>query len=140
MKMFKQEEFELFVILCWANWNEICRIICDNVGKNHKIQVDWAYAFFDNIKQSKLTEDFGGSVGKQTLAQVWIPPTSDFFRLKVDAGFDINRNIFSVGIVVHNGQGRVCGAQGFTILHPGLVIGAELTAIDMDGTFACCFD
>lgn len=39
LKIFKQEEFECFVILCWAVWCEICMISHDSPGKKQLVKV-----------------------------------------------------------------------------------------------------
>lgn len=51
------------------------------------------------------------------------------FRLDVDASFDINHNKFSMGVIVRDALGRVCGTQTYKIRNPSSIVGAESMAI-----------
>ncbi|XP_075498859.1 uncharacterized protein LOC142537187 [Primulina tabacum] len=126
---FKQEDFEYFATLCWAIWHEICKINHETARKKFTINVDWAYAMMENFRKYILVASSGNNDAQIFLEDKWVPPLPDYFRLDVDADFDIRNNKFSVGAVVRNTLGQVCGVQASPIRYPGSVTCAELLTI-----------
>ncbi|XP_073023413.1 uncharacterized protein [Primulina eburnea] len=97
--------------------------------KKFTINVDWAYAMMENFRKYSLAVSSGNNDAQISLEDKWVPPLPNYFRLDVDAGFDIRNNKFSVGAVVRNTLGQVCGAHASPIRYPGSVACAELLAI-----------
>lgn len=60
---------------------------------------------------------------------VWQPPPSNMLRLDVDAGCDMCKNRFSVGVIVRDYNGTVLGAKACLLRHATSVKCAELYAI-----------
>lgn len=128
-KICNQDDFELFVTLCWAIWWEYCKWKHDNDGKISNLCVDWAFAFFEVVHASSSKCVLQEDARQMKTASPWIPPAPNLFRLDVDAGFDILRNKFSVGAIIRDSEGLTRGAHAICIRNPGSVLAAELLAI-----------
>ncbi|XP_075499819.1 uncharacterized protein LOC142538372 [Primulina tabacum] len=128
-KRFNQEEFELFVTLCWAIWRETCIRKHDTKGKSMKFRVDWVYAFLDSVRNSRLKCAISVSASQISADHLWKPPLPDLFRLDVDAGFDTRRNKLSVGAIIRDSREVTIGAHALIICNPGSVLAAEILAI-----------
>ncbi|XP_073041972.1 uncharacterized protein [Primulina eburnea] len=128
-KRFNQEEFELFVILCWAIWRETCLHKHEAEGKSMQFRVDWVYAFLDSIRYSSLKCIVSVCASQTSTDHLWKPPSPNLLRLDVDAGFDTMRNKFSVGAIIRDSRGVTRGAHALIICNPGSVLAAEILAI-----------
>lgn len=56
---------------------------------------------------------------------VWTAPRRDQLRVDVDAAFNTDKNLFSVGVVIRDRVGGVVGAKPSIICHPGSMKSAE---------------
>lgn len=75
----------------------------------------------ENVSKYSFVYATTGNEWQQPSDNSWKPPLPNHFRLDVDVGFDNIRNRLSVGVVVRDAQGLVCGAQACSIRHPGLL-------------------
>ncbi|XP_073138224.1 uncharacterized protein [Henckelia pumila] len=66
---------------------------------------------------------------KESGETMWKPPDFNCLKLNVDASFNTNLNMFSVGGVVRDNQGRLLLAFGKQINQPLSVVHGELLAI-----------
>ncbi|XP_073291059.1 uncharacterized protein [Primulina huaijiensis] len=82
----------------------------------------------ENFRKYSLDGSSGNNDAQIFMEEKWVPPLPNYFRLDVDASFDIINNKFSVGAVVRNTMGKVCGAQASPIRCLGSVNCAELLA------------
>lgn len=96
-KVYTKEELELFVILCWAIWNEVCHRKHENINKKSEFRLTGMVSLVINLKISTLALSRDKSDTHQPMVMSWQPPISNHFRLGVDAGFDNSRNIYSIG-------------------------------------------
>ncbi|XP_073059549.1 uncharacterized protein [Primulina eburnea] len=93
------------------------------------VKVDWVYAFLDSVRYSRLKYAVSGCTSQTSADHLWKPPSPNFFRLDVDAGFDTKRNKFSVGAIIRDSRGVTRGAHALIICNPGSVLAAEILAI-----------
>ncbi|XP_073047718.1 uncharacterized protein [Primulina eburnea] len=94
-----------------------------------QFRVDWVYAFLDSVRYSRLECDVSVCASQTSADHLWKPPSSNLFRLDVDAGFDTTRNKFSVGAIIRDSRGVIRGAHALIICNPGSVLAAEVLAI-----------
>lgn len=121
---------EEVAMLCWGYWRERCDI---KHGKSKAgvtdISAGWALRYYHNHTAMMAT-----------ISEISDVPSSRFSRwdrraaftgniLKVDAGYDEVRSLFSVGAVVYNKDLVIKAAFGEPIRHPGSILAAELHAI-----------
>lgn len=72
-ELVNQDDFELFVTLCWAIWMESCKRNHDTEGKISSLCVDWVYAFFDAVRASSLKCAIPVDSTQLTTTTSWIP-------------------------------------------------------------------
>lgn len=120
--------FRNLFIICWAMWKEICKHshVPQKIGF---FQVDWVYAYAENIRYQRVQGQVDGYGAVNISDQSWSPPPFNHFRLDVDAAFDSFNNKYSVGVVICDYQGLLCGAKANLIRNSGYVEGEELLAI-----------
>ncbi|XP_073313571.1 uncharacterized protein [Primulina huaijiensis] len=94
-----------------------------------KFRVDWVCTFLDSVRYSRLKCAIPVCTSQISSDHLWKPPSTNLFRLDVDAGFDTRRNRFSVGAIIRDSQGVTRGAHALIICNPGSVLAAEILAI-----------
>ncbi|XP_073298281.1 uncharacterized protein [Primulina huaijiensis] len=124
-----KEDFELFVMMSWAIWYEVCKINNSITRLQKELRIDWAVALLDVYRRSSTLDRYSQLDGSLATDHVWHPPLPNQLRLDVDAGCCQLRNKFSVGVVLRNSVGGVVGAKACLIRPSSSVKGAELMAI-----------
>lgn len=116
------QKLELFVIMAWAVWGEICSRCHGENGTKGSLNIDWVVRYLETFHNSTRL------CSKVVLVEIlepdrsWHAPTRNQFRVDVDAGFDVKRNAFSFGAIVRDDLGKLVGAVARVIRHPGTVI------------------
>lgn len=123
------ELLELFVIMSWAIWFEVCSR-SHVVGKTSSgINIDWVYRYLEAFRMASHLCPTLPLVAQSSSASAWTVHLRNQYRVDVDAGFDVGRHAFSVGAIIRDFQGSVVRAKAHVIRHPGSVKCAELAVI-----------
>ncbi|XP_073124470.1 uncharacterized protein [Henckelia pumila] len=121
--------FEFFVLFTWAIWKEICKVRHGPNPKQHVIKVQWVHSFLEEYRRAKRSCLPNPDRMQLSLESKWKKPPLRQLRLDVDADFNEQLGLYSVGAVIRDHLGNICVAASRGIRNPGTVVAAELVVV-----------
>ncbi|XP_057791266.1 uncharacterized protein LOC131008400 [Salvia miltiorrhiza] len=141
-KIWNREGYDLWCIMVWQIWVNICKEghkeVADKFGQGTDCDVseETCATLLDVFIEAQPTFRGEALLGVELGKNKWFPPRPGIFRVDVDAMFDEEKGCFGVGIIVRDHEGRVCNAVSKKTKASSSVMMAEIMAI-VHGILAC---
>lgn len=122
---------ELFAMLLWAIWKEICSWKHSPLHCRNTLSIDWVMPFPEEFRNDRLSLQTQSCSTFVSMHHCWTKPPLGHFMLNVDAGYDEKLGCFGVGVgmVFRDHEGVVRATSVCGIRRPGSALSAELFAI-----------
>ncbi|XP_073313534.1 uncharacterized protein [Primulina huaijiensis] len=122
-------DFELFAMLAWAIWKEICILKHNSQIPNKCIKVEWILSYLEQFRTARCAWNLASGEVQSSKDMRCVPSPLGQWRLDVDVGFNDAIGKYSVSAVIRNHCGIIFATSAIGIRRPGSVLEAELSAI-----------
>lgn len=99
-------DFEVFVMRCWAVWNDICKLTHTDCSSPRDINVNWVNSMYEAFLVASSNCDNPRILDVCMSDHLWKAPGINKLRMNVDASCNTVNKIYSVVAVIRNSDGN----------------------------------